>query len=67
LPLLLVFRLHVGYNVPSLNPFLAYSLYWLWALLVIIPFSFLFYIWIEKPWIQVGAKLLSPKGALHKK
>ena len=36
---------------------MAFSLYWLWAFLVIIPFSALSYLLIEKPGIAFGEKL----------
>jgi hypothetical protein len=59
LPLLLIYNLYIGPALPDWNPVLAYSMYWLWLWLIIIPFSFLSYIWIEKPWMQLGTSLLS--------
>jgi peptidoglycan/LPS O-acetylase OafA/YrhL len=58
LPLLVFFRDHIGYNVLDWNHTFVYSLYWLWALLMIIPFAFLFFVWVEKPWIKLGSTLL---------
>jgi len=49
LPLLRVF---MAWSQPLLRgwpPLLAYSVYWLWVLVVIIPFSFLFFTLVEKP------------------
>ncbi len=48
-------RLGLG-NPPaySLHAYLGYSLNWLWALLVILPFCTLTYIFIEKPGIKLG-------------
>src|SRR5438045_3032136 len=51
LPLLVFFRDHIVYNVLDWNHTFVYSLYWLCALLMIIPFAFLFFVWVEKPWI----------------
>lgn len=34
-----------------------YVVYWLWVALCIFPFSALFYIMIEKPWIQIGERV----------
>jgi peptidoglycan/LPS O-acetylase OafA/YrhL len=35
---------------------LHYCFYWLWLLLVIIPFCFLFYKWVEKPGVTLGKR-----------
>jgi peptidoglycan/LPS O-acetylase OafA/YrhL len=56
LPLLLLFQSRV---VPlmqglHLNRYAIYILFWLWVLVVIVPFSFLSYLIIEKPWIKQG-------------
>jgi peptidoglycan/LPS O-acetylase OafA/YrhL len=64
LPLLIVFMVHAGYQVPAWNPFLVYCLYWLWIVLVIIPFTYLSYIWIEKPWMKLGNTLLGRERKL---
>ncbi len=61
LPLLLMYNLYIGPALPDWNPVLAYSMYWLWLWLIIIPISFLSFIWIEKPWIQLGTSLLSKR------
>jgi peptidoglycan/LPS O-acetylase OafA/YrhL len=47
-----VVRLVAGWSHP-----LAYGLLWLFAALVVIPFSHLFYRWIECPWMQLGDRL----------
>ena len=39
-----------------------YSVYWLWVLGVILPFCFLFYIWVERPGITFGERF-SPHKA----
>ena len=53
-PLLQVF----GNNVLPLfhihNRYFAYSLYWVWALLIIFPVALLSYTIVEKPWIKLG-------------
>ncbi len=56
LPLLVLFQSRV---VPllqglHLNRYAIYSLYWFWVLVIIVPFSFLSYLIIEKPWIKLG-------------
>jgi peptidoglycan/LPS O-acetylase OafA/YrhL len=55
-PLLIVF---IKWGQPFLNGWplaLNYSAYWLWVLLVIIPFCFLFFLLIEKPGIKFGER-----------
>ena len=37
-----------------LNRYAIYSLYWLWVLVIILPFAFLSYLLIEKPWMKLG-------------
>lgn len=62
LPLLIFFQSRVlplfpGLSNPpsySLDYYLAYMLSWLWALLVIIPFCFCYYVCIEKPGMKLG-------------
>jgi peptidoglycan/LPS O-acetylase OafA/YrhL len=36
------------------NRYISYSLYWVWALLVIFPVALLSYAIVEKPWIKLG-------------
>jgi peptidoglycan/LPS O-acetylase OafA/YrhL len=57
LPLLIFFMTHVGNHLQGWNATLAFSLYWLWALLVIIPLSALSYLLIEKPGMRLGDRL----------
>lgn len=57
LPLLLTFMVQVGYRLRGGNGFIIYSLYWLVLLLLIIPFSALFYHLFEKPGIKLAAKV----------
>jgi peptidoglycan/LPS O-acetylase OafA/YrhL len=62
LPLLLLFMVRIG---PLLNNWphpLAYSMYWLWALVIIIPFSFMFFIWVEKPGMKFGERFQRKKS-----
>ena len=58
LPLLVVFMGHVGYNIETWNSVLVFSLYWLWAIVLVIPFAFLFYMLFEKPGMKLGDMLL---------
>jgi peptidoglycan/LPS O-acetylase OafA/YrhL len=61
LPLLVFIANQVGWKVPAWNNVLAYGMYWVWAIAIIIPFSFFFYIWIEKPWMRLGARIVARK------
>ncbi len=58
LPLLVFFMTHVDRYIPSGNHLLVYSLYWLWIACIIIPFCYLSFLLVEKPWIKVGGGLL---------
>ncbi len=57
LPLLLFFRYNLANHLQGWNPAVAFSLYWLWAFLVIVPFSALSFLLIEKPGMAFGEKL----------
>jgi peptidoglycan/LPS O-acetylase OafA/YrhL len=57
LPLLIFFMTSVENHLHGWNPAAAFSLYWLWALLGIIPFSALSYLLVEKPGVAFGEKL----------
>ena len=62
LPLLLVFLAFVLPYTAAWGNIFIYSAYWIWAALVILPFSYLFYRFIERPWIQIGSRITS-KGS----
>ena len=57
LPLLISFGNHIGPDLGHLPAFAAYSLYWLWAVVVIIPFSFAMYLLVEKPGMRLSNQL----------
>lgn len=57
LPLLVVFMHGIVDHLHGWNHALEYSLYWVYFSAVAIPFSLLFYLWIEKPWIQLGERI----------
>jgi peptidoglycan/LPS O-acetylase OafA/YrhL len=62
LPFLLVF---INWGQPLLRgwpPLLAYSAYWLWVLVVIIPFCFLFFTLVEKPGMKFGERFHRQKA-----
>jgi peptidoglycan/LPS O-acetylase OafA/YrhL len=40
---------------------LHYSMYWIWVLVVIIPFCFLFFKWVEKPGMKFGERFTRQK------
>jgi len=54
LPLIIFFENHVLPFIPSPSLYTTYALYWLWAVVVIFPFAFFFYVLIEKPGIKLG-------------
>ncbi len=54
LPLLVFFMTDVGYKIETWNPFAVYGFYLLWIALAIIPFTFLCYKFVEKPWMDLG-------------
>lgn len=58
LPLLIFFMVHVGYHMQGMNCYVGISLYFVWALCVIFPVSFLSFLLVEKPWVALGNKLL---------
>jgi hypothetical protein len=40
----------------------SYGVYWLWVLVVIIPFCFLFFKWVEKPGMKLGERFYRRKA-----
>ena len=58
LPLLIFFMVNVGYHMQGMNRSVGISLYIIWTLCVIIPISFLSFLLVEKPWVELGNKLL---------
>lgn len=60
LPLLIFFMTNVGYRIEG-SGLPGYGLYLLWALLVIVPISFLLYIFVEKPFIKLSDRLRQKK------
>lgn len=65
LPLLVLFQSRVVPLLQNLhlNRYAIYSLFWLWVVVIIFPFSFLFYLLIEKPWMKLGDQW---RGVLEK-
>lgn len=62
LPLLLMIMQWAHPLLRNLSIELTYGAYWLWVLIIIIPFCFLFFIWVEKPGIKLGERF-SPRRA----
>jgi peptidoglycan/LPS O-acetylase OafA/YrhL len=54
LPFIILFSTHILPFWSGLNYYLIYTLYWLWALLVLVPFCILYYAFIERPGIKLG-------------
>jgi peptidoglycan/LPS O-acetylase OafA/YrhL len=61
LPLLVRVAAYVQLVQGAIPPWLTYLLYWVGVLLVVIPFSYAFYKWIECPGIQLGNRLLQKR------
>jgi peptidoglycan/LPS O-acetylase OafA/YrhL len=61
LPFLLIFIQWLQPLLKGWSPEQAYSIYWLWVMLVIIPFCFLFYTWVEKPGMHFGERFIPQK------
>jgi peptidoglycan/LPS O-acetylase OafA/YrhL len=57
LPLLVVFMQQIGPSLAGLPSLVAYSLYWVWAGLVVIPFSAGVYKLVEQPGIRLGERI----------
>ncbi|HLI09238.1 MAG TPA: acyltransferase [Ktedonobacteraceae bacterium] len=57
LQLLIVLMNDILPRFHDLNYYVGYSLYWVWALIVVIPFALLFYVVIEKRWMKLGNDL----------
>jgi len=58
LPLLGRIAVYVQLVQAAIPPWLTYLLYWVGVLLIIVPFSYALYKWIERPWVQIGNRLL---------
>ncbi len=58
LPFLFLFIWWVQPLLSTWSPEQAYAIYWLWVLLVIVPFCYLFFRWVEKPGIRLGNSLI---------
>jgi peptidoglycan/LPS O-acetylase OafA/YrhL len=56
LPFIILFgsRVLPLFHSLNLNRYVSYSLYWLWAFVIIFPFAFVSYLLIEKPWMKLG-------------
>lgn len=61
LPLILLFMSAVAPYVQHWQLPVTYSLYWLWFLLAVIPFSFLFFLGVERPWMKLSERIRKQK------
>ncbi|GAC1393017.1 MAG: hypothetical protein NVSMB38_18960 [Ktedonobacteraceae bacterium] len=57
LPLFTLFDTSIGQYVRHMRWSIMYSSYWLWFLVVIIPFSLVFFVLVEKPWMKLSANM----------
>ncbi len=62
LPLIFVFIDLAQPLLKGWSPEQSYGIYWLWVLVVVIPFSFLFFKWVEKPGMKLGERLYRRKA-----
>lgn len=56
LPLLLFFRDQILQPYFQTTVYQSYALYWLWAVVVIVPVALASYMWVEKPWLKLGSR-----------
>lgn len=54
LPLLIFLQSEILPHLHGLNRYTTYGIFWLWALLVVLPFALLSYLVVEKPWMKLG-------------
>ncbi len=66
LPLLIAFFKNIAPSLAGQPRLLVYSLYWVWAAVVVIPFSCGVYLLVEKPGIQLSNRLRSQMAAKRK-
>jgi len=61
LPLLVAFIPYAQAYANTLRHPLVYALYYVCVIIIIIPFSYVFYLLIEQPWIRLGNKIIGKK------
>ncbi|HLI08004.1 MAG TPA: acyltransferase [Ktedonobacteraceae bacterium] len=54
LPFIYLLKYELLPHVHITNRFISYSLYWLWLLVIIVPFALLIFVLVEKRWIKLG-------------
>lgn len=62
LPFLLLFIWWIQPWLSGWSPELAYGVYWLWVLVVIVPFCSLFFRWVEQPGMRLGVRLIQSEA-----
>lgn len=60
LPLILIFLNYVGKHLKGWNIALVFGMYWGWVALIVVPFSFLMFMLVEKPWMRLGERFRQP-------
>lgn len=61
LPILISFFAYIQSYTNTVRHLWVYSFYWVCVIIIIIPFSYVFYLLIEQPWIQLGNKIVGKK------
>lgn len=57
LPFLIFFMVSVGYHITMWNTWLVFACYWLWVLLIILPFSAVMFIVTERPGMWLAGRV----------
>ncbi|MGI9062022.1 MAG: acyltransferase family protein [Ktedonobacteraceae bacterium] len=60
LPLILIFLNYVGKHLKGWNIAVVFGMYWGWVALIVVPFSFLMFMLVEKPWMRLGERFRQP-------
>jgi peptidoglycan/LPS O-acetylase OafA/YrhL len=65
LPLILLFMAYVLPWIQNDWHTIVFSSYWVWVILIVIPFSYLFYRFIELPWMEIGRRVTRTRSPLR--
>jgi peptidoglycan/LPS O-acetylase OafA/YrhL len=49
------------------QPAQEFGIYWLWVIVAIIPFCFVFFVWVEKPGMKLGERFNRQRDGGQKK
>jgi len=63
LPFIFLFIQWLQPALQGWSPEQAYLVYWLWVLVVVVPFCLLFFKWVEKPGMKLGERFRPRKAS----